>query len=142
MAGSADDPAVRARVEGVLDVALHRLLGVALLDPAKPAQGICFSVEEVALNNAAVLHGGIVPALLDVACYLALLPELRDDENAVTHDVSASLIRAVPRGAQVQVRGSVVRRGRSIAFLRAEAIVDGTVVAAGQVTKTLIRTTG
>jgi acyl-coenzyme A thioesterase PaaI-like protein len=34
----------------------------------------------------------------------------------------------------------VVRRGRSIAFLRAEATVDGTVVAAGQVTKTLVRT--
>ncbi len=141
MASSADDPAVRARVEGVLDIALHRFLGVALLDPSEPAQGISFPVEEVALNNAAVLHGGIVTALLDVACYLALLPELRGDENAVTHDVTASLIRAVPRGAQVQVRGSVVRRGRSIAFLRAEATVDGMVVAAGQVTKTLIGTT-
>lgn len=141
MATTADDPAVRARVRGVLDIALHRFLGVALLDPAEPAGGISFPVEEAALNNAGVLHGGIVTALLDVACYLALLPHLRPDENAVTHDVTASLMRAVPRGTQVQVRGSVVRRGRSIVFLRAEATVDGAVVAAGQVTKTLIRTT-
>ncbi len=59
----------------------------------------------------------------------------------MTHDVTASLMRTVPRGAQVQVRGLVVRRGRSVAFLRAEATVDGAVVAAGQVTKTLIRRT-
>jgi uncharacterized protein (TIGR00369 family) len=132
---------LQARVDGVLDIALHRFLGVALLDPAEPARGICFRVEEAALNNAGVLHGGIVTALLDVGCYLALLPELAADENAVTHDVTASLMRAVPRGAQVQVRGCVVQRGRSIVFLRAEATVDGAVVAAGQITKTLIRTT-
>jgi uncharacterized protein (TIGR00369 family) len=141
VATPADDRAVRARVEGVLDIALHRFLGVSLLDPADPARGICFPVEEAALNNAGVLHGGIVTALLDVACYLALLHDLTPDENAVTHDVTASLMRPVPRGARVQVRGSVVRRGRSIVFLRAEATVDGAVVAAGQVTKTLIRTT-
>jgi uncharacterized protein (TIGR00369 family) len=136
---SADDPAVRARVQGVLDIALHRFLRVTLLDPAEPARGIAFPVEEAALNNAGVLHGGIVTALLDVACYLTLLPDLGAEENAVTHDVTASLMRAVPRGARVQVRGSVVRRGRSIVFLRAEATVAGAVVAAGQVTKTLVR---
>jgi uncharacterized protein (TIGR00369 family) len=141
VATSADDPGVRARVEGVLDIALHRFLGVALIDPAEPARGISFPVEDAALNNAGVLHGGIVTALLDVACYLALLPDLGPDENAVTHDVTASLMRPVPRGSQVQVRGSVVRRGRSIVFLRSEATVDGAVVAAGQVTKTLIRAT-
>jgi uncharacterized protein (TIGR00369 family) len=141
MASPAADPAVRARIEAVLDIALHRFLRVALLDPAEPARGICFPVEEAALNNAGVLHGGVVTALLDVACYLALLPDLGPHENAVTHDVTASLMRAVPQGAQVQVRGSVVRRGRSIVFLRAEATVEGAVVAAGQVTKTLIRAT-
>ncbi len=51
-------------------------------------------------------------------------------------------MRAVQRGMQVQLTGSVVRRGRSIVFLRAEATVDGVVVAAGQVTKTLIVTGG
>ena len=127
------------RVAGVLDIALHRFLGVELLDPARPEAGIAFSVDKASLNNTGVLHGGIVTALLDVACYLALLPDLAAAENAVTHDVSASLMRPVPRGARVHVTGSVVRRGRSIVFLRAEATVDGAVVAAGQVTKTMVR---
>jgi hypothetical protein len=40
-----------------------------------------------------VLHGGIVTALFDVACYLALLHHLKPDENEVTHEVTASLMR-------------------------------------------------
>lgn len=132
-------PPLPSRVADVLDIPLHRFLGVALLDPAQPASGIALDVAEPALNNAGVLHGGIVTALLDVACYLALLPELGPGENAVTHDVAASLIRAVPPGARLHLRGSILRRGRSLVFLRAEATVDGAVVAAGQVTKTLVR---
>ena len=132
-------PSLPPRVEGVLDIPLHRFLGVGLADPAAPEAGVVFDVGEATLNNAGVLHGGIVTALLDVACYLALLPELADDENAVTHDVSASLMRPVPSGSRVQVTGTVVRRGRSVVFLRAEATVDGVVVGAGQVTKTMVR---
>ena len=130
------------RVESVLDIPLHRFLGIGLADPDAPEAGIVFEVADATLNNAGVLHGGIVTALLDVACYLALLPQLADDENAVTHDVSASLMRPVPHGAQVRVAGTVVRRGRSVVFLRAEATVDGAVVGAGQVTKTMVRRTG
>ena len=132
------DTVLADRVAGVLDIALHRFLGVALLDASDPSAGIVIDVEDTSLNNAGVLHGGIVTALLDVACYLALLPDLVPGENAVTHDVSASLMRAVPRGARLQISGTLVRRGRRVVFLRAEATVDGAVVAAGQVTKTLV----
>jgi uncharacterized protein (TIGR00369 family) len=127
------------RIAAVLDIPLHRFLGVELIDAASPQSGITFPVGDAAINNADVLHGGIVTALLDVACYLALVPDLGPDENAVTHDVSASLMRPVPRDAQVHVVGEVVRRGRSIVFLRAQATVDGAVVATGQVTKTMVR---
>jgi acyl-coenzyme A thioesterase PaaI-like protein len=42
----------------------------------------------------------------------------------------------------VLVRADVLRRGRRVVFLRAEATVDGAVVAAGQVTKTLVGGSG
>ena len=128
---------VAARVGDVLEVPLHRFLGVELLDPGDPVAGIWFPVAEPALNNVGILHGGVVTALLDVASYLALLPELRPDENAVTHDLSVSLLRRVSAGSRVEMTGTVLRRGRSVAFLRAEARVGGDVVAAAQVTKTI-----
>ena len=131
-----DGPA--ARVQGVLDVPLHRWLGLELADPADPRAGLVLPVGPAALNNAGLLHGGIVAALLDVAGYVRLLPELADDENAVTHQSSCSLLRSVGEGARVLLTADLLRRGRSLAFLRSEATVDGDVVAFGQVTKSLL----
>jgi uncharacterized protein (TIGR00369 family) len=127
------------RVQAVLDIPLNRFLGMELRNPADPAAGVWFPVGSSAQNQAAVLHGGVVTTLLDTACYLALLPQLSDGEHAVTHDLTVSLIRPVAADARVDVVGSVVRRGRTVAFLRAEATVDGEVVAAAQVTKSVVR---
>lgn len=126
------------RVQDVLDIPLHRFLSVRLLDPQDPAAGIAFPVDVAAQNSAGVLHGGVVTALLDVASYLALLPELAEGEHAVTHDLSVQLLRPVRGGSRVEVRGTVLRRGRAVAFLRAEAVTDDRIVAAAQVTKTLV----
>jgi uncharacterized protein (TIGR00369 family) len=127
-----------ARVRAVLDIPLNRFLGMQLRDPADPAAGIWFPVDASAQNQAGVLHGGVVTTLLDTACYLALLPSLSDAEHAVTHDLTVSLLRPVVAGKRVDIAGSVLRRGRTVAFVRGEATVDGEVVAAAQVTKSVV----
>ena len=99
-------PAVlAARVQAVLDIPLHRFLGMELRDPADPSAGIWFPVAGPAQNQAAMLHGGVVYTLLDVAAFLALLPHLSDDEHAVTHDLTVSLLRPVAAGMRVDVTG-------------------------------------
>ena len=123
----------------VLDIALNRFLGVRLRDPADPAAGLWFPVGPSAQNQAGVLHGGVVTTLLDTASYLALLPRLSDTEHAVTHDQTVSLLRPVAADARVDVTATVLRRGRAVAFMRAEAVVDGELVATAQVTKSVVR---
>jgi len=129
---------VAARVAAVLAIPLHRFVGVELLDPAAPEKGIAFPVGLSAQNQAQLLHGGVVTALLDVACFLALLPQLGADQHAVTHDLSVSLLRPVSADSRVELTGQVLRLGRAVAFLRAEAHVDGRLVATAQVTKTVL----
>jgi uncharacterized protein (TIGR00369 family) len=133
------DSVFAPRVQAVLDIPLHRFLGMELRDPAEPAAGIWFPVAGPAQNQAALLHGGVVYTLLDVASFLALLPHLGDDEHAVTHDLTVSLLRPVSADKRVDITGTVLRRGRAVAFMRAEATVDGQVVAAAQVTKSVVR---
>ena len=128
-----------ARVQSVLDIPLNRFLGMQLRDPADPSAGVWFPVGPSAQNQAAVLHGGVVTTLLDTASYLALLPQLSDAEHAVTHDLTVSLIRPVAADARVDVTATVLRRGRAVAFMRAEATVGGELVAAAQVTKSVVR---
>ncbi len=139
MTSPADPDLFATRVHGVLDVPLHRFLGVRLREDGRPQDGLVITVGEAAVNNVGVLHGGVASALLDVASYLALLPYLSEQEAAVTHDATSSLMRAVQRGAELEVTADVVRRGRSLAFLQARALVDGTPVAFGQVTKSILR---
>jgi uncharacterized protein (TIGR00369 family) len=133
------DNVLAARVQAVLDIPLHRFLGMELRDPAEPSAGIWFPVAPPAQNQAAVLHGGVVYTLMDVASFLALLPSLSDAEHAVTHDLTVSLLRPVAADERVDVTGTVLRRGRQVAFMRAEATVGGQVVAAAQVTKSVVR---
>jgi uncharacterized protein (TIGR00369 family) len=133
------DSETATRVQGVLDIPLNRFLGMELRDASNPSAGLWFPVGRATQNQAAVLHGGVVTTLLDTACYLALLPQLSDDEHAVTHDLAVSLLRPVAAEARVDVVGTVLRRGRAVAFLRAEATVDGELVAAAQVTKSVVR---
>ncbi len=130
-----------ARAQAVLDIPVNRFFGMRLRDPADPAAGLWFAVGPAAQNQAAVLHGGVVTTLLDTACYLALLPYLGEHEHAVTHDLTVSLLRPVGADRRVDVVGSVLRRGRTVAFLRAEAVADGEVVAAAQVTKSVVALT-
>jgi len=136
------ESAQAARVRDILDIPLHRFLGVQLLDPGNPCAGISFPVGAAAQNQAALLHGGVVTALLDVASYLALLPHLDDAEHAVTHDMSVSLLRPVRPDVSVAVVGTVLRRGRAVAFMRADATVNGRTVAAAQVTKSIVPAPG
>ena len=131
-------PSRDARVQAVLDIPLHRFVGMQLLDPADPPAGIWFPVGPAAQNQVRLLHGGVVTALLDVAAYLALLPHLTAEEHAVTHDQAVSLLRPVSADRRVEVRGTVLRRGRAVAFLRADATVDGSLVATASVTKTVV----
>ena len=126
------------RVSAVLGIPLHRFLGMELRDAADPAAGIWFPVAEPTLNPSGLLHAGVIYTLMDVASFLALIGSLADDEHAVTHDQSVSLLRPVSADRRVEVRGTVLRRGRAVAFLRADATVEGTLVATGQVTKTVV----
>ena len=128
-----------ARVPAILGIPLHQFLGMELRDADDPAAGIWFPVGPPTLNPVGLLHAGVIYSLMDVACFLALIRHLGDDEHAVTHDLTVSLLRPVSPDKRVDITGTVLRRGRQVAFMRADATVDGQVVAAAQVTKSVVR---
>ena len=125
-------------VAAVLDIPMHRFLGLRLRDPRDLTRGLLLVATAPSLNQAQLLHGGIVSALLDVAAFVALRPSLLPGEHAVTHAISVQLLRPVGEGAEVHFQGEVLRLGRLVAFLRAEARVEGKLVAVAQVTKTRV----
>ncbi|MTD46610.1 PaaI family thioesterase [Conexibacter sp. W3-3-2] len=133
-----DPAALAARFATVLEVPVHRALEVRFADPDDPTQGLLLPVRGLALNPQRVLHGGLVPTLLDVAAYLTVVPHLRPGTNAVTHTAQASLARAVPEGATVRFVGHLDRIGRTLAFCGARAYDGDRLVATGTLVKSIV----
>lgn len=84
------------------------------------------------------LNGSLLNALLELPSFLALLPELSDEEGAVTNDIFIQQLRAVPGDAEVVLYGRLLRRGRQMAWTEAEARVEDKLCATARITKTLI----
>ena len=123
----------------VMDHPLHRAMGVERIEAAGGRSRIEIDVGPGMVNAAGMFLGGNVYTICDMACYAALLSELPEGENAVTHDIHVSLMRGAKAGDRVVFSGRVIRRGRSIAFMEAEARVGEDVVARATVTKSILK---
>ena len=127
-----------AIVQTVLDLPLHRSLGLRLAAEDDPAAGVEMTVTGTTTNPSAVLHGGLVPLLVDVTCFLRLVETLPDGSHAVTVSSTASVIAAARDGEVVRCTARVDRLGRTHAFLSGELRVGDKLVATGQVVKAVV----
>lgn len=123
----------------VLQHPLHRMMGVETIDAVDGQASLEIEVTAERVNAAGMFHGGLVYTLCDMACYAALLTQLEDGENATTHDLHVSLLRAARLGDRVRFVGRVLRKGRSLAFLEAEAWQGEQRIARATVTKSILR---
>ncbi|MDX1804339.1 MAG: PaaI family thioesterase [Alcanivorax sp.] len=131
-------------VAEVLAQPFHRACELALLEAGDGRSEIGFAVNEFTRNPAGVLHGGILYALLDVGCFLAVMTRLNDDQHAVTVETHTSVLRAAQAGEQVVIRAAADRLGRTLAAMRAEAFAvtpagEERLIATGSVTKAVLQ---
>jgi acyl-coenzyme A thioesterase PaaI-like protein len=119
----------------VLAVPLAHALGIRLLDEADPAAGAWFQVTDLALNGAGGAHASAVTTALELAGYLALATHLTSEEHAVTHMVATTMAAAAREGDRVEVRGTLDRRTKRLAFVSVVATVAGETVARATLTK-------
>lgn len=117
---------------------LHRFIGVERIHAQDGAAQIELKLGPGAVNPIGVFHGGVAYMLCDMACYSALLSVLADGENAVTHDIHVSLLRAAQLGDTVVARGRVIKRGRAVAFMEAEIHCGDRLLARATVTKSIL----
>lgn len=127
-----------ARASEALAVPLQNALGVQLLDRGDPPAGVWFVVADLATNGAGGLHAAALGAALELAAYLALIPQLAQAEHALTHAVATQLVAAAHDGDRVEVRGAVDRRTRRLAFVSVVAAVDDRTIARAQLTKSIV----
>lgn len=133
---------VAARIDAVRELPLHRLLGLQTLSADDGNARLEFEVTSSNINPAGALHGGVLYALCDVCAYAGLLGLLDDGQEAVTHDLHVSVMRAARLGDQVTLTAEVIHRGRQIAFIDVRAVVATRCIATARITKSLLAVGG
>lgn len=126
-------------VADILSLPLHQAVGIELIDSDHPERGVTVVTGPNNVNSHDVLHGGIVPLLLDISSFLAAAKEFEPRTHAVTASNSVSLLRPLPIGKRISVSATVDRRGRNVVFLTARGECEGQVVATGQIVKAVVR---
>jgi uncharacterized protein (TIGR00369 family) len=126
------------RGHAALNVPLLRFLGAEPVDSNHPAAGVSLVAGHQSLNAVDYLHGGVISTILDVAAYLSLLPDLADDEEAITHNLFVSYLSSLKAGASLTATGRVVHRGRRLAFVTSELREQARMIATAQVTKSIV----
>ena len=129
----------RAILDAVASHPLHRMMGVEDIESGDGRSTIAFNVNQHSINPRGAFHGGVAYTICDMACYSALLGVLKEGENAATHDIHVSLLRAAMLGDRIVTHGQVIRRGRNIAFMEAEMFCKDELIARATVTKSILR---
>lgn len=125
------------RSRSALAVPLLRFLKASLVDRVDGCWSIGLPPSPNALNAVDALHGGVIATVLDVAAYLAVVPHLSSEEEAVTIAFAASYIAGAPSGEQLRASGSLIRRTQGLAFVGAELRSDSGLLAFANVTKAI-----
>jgi uncharacterized protein (TIGR00369 family) len=125
------------RSRSALAVPLLRFFKASLADGIDGCRSISLPPSPNILNAVDALHGGVIATVLDVAAYLAVVPHLSTEEEAITIAFAASYIAGAPSDEQLHASGSLIRRTRGLAFVGAELRSGSQLLACANVTKAI-----
>ena len=123
----------------VTDHPLHRYMGVERIAAADGQASTEVLVRADLVTPAGMFHGGVVYTVCDMVCFAALLSRLQPGETAATHDIHVTVMKAARLGERVLFTGRVLKHGRTLAFMEAEAHCGDTLLARATVTKSILK---
>jgi uncharacterized protein (TIGR00369 family) len=131
--------AVQALTQRVLDLPFNQSQGLELVHQEAGAAVATFEARDNLMQPLDALHVGILHAVMESVCLLAVAPQLQPGERAVTHDFHASVMRPILASQRVELRAQVQRQGRNLVFVDGEAWAGDKLCYLARVTKSIVR---
>jgi uncharacterized protein (TIGR00369 family) len=126
-AGGPDPELARLMTQAFLDVPLHGLLGLEVIDVGRPGvASMAIPLREPALGATGQLHGGVIAMLCDLVCAAAATTSTIYDHTTtalVTADLHVRYLGAA-RGDRAVATAEVVKAGRTLVVVEAD-VKDG-----------------
>ncbi|MDY6795513.1 MAG: PaaI family thioesterase [Actinomycetota bacterium] len=140
MADENDLEQIKQNIFGLLNNSPFYLhLGMEVVDAGEGRSRLRLPVKDEFKNLYGILHGGVVAALLDSSCTIAVGSLLDTDEAAVTVDQRINYISNVSGGV-LHGEGRALHKGRYTGVAEAQVRDDeGNLVAVGMATIFVIR---
>ncbi len=113
--------------------------GVELIEIADRMGRISFRPRVEMLTPWGTLNGGVVSSLVEIPSFLALLTTLNAGELPVTNDIFIQHVRPFPGDATYELTGTLMRRGRTMAWTEVTVGVAGEPLSFARITKTIIK---
>ncbi|NPV58678.1 MAG: PaaI family thioesterase [Actinobacteria bacterium] len=131
---------IRRRIFKLLnDSPFYRHLGMEVVEAGEGRARLRLPVKDELKNLYGILHGGVIAALLDSSCSIAVGTLLETDEAAVTLDQRINYISNVKEGV-LYGEGRALHKGRFTGVGQAEVRDEqGNLVAAGMTTSFIIK---
>ena len=125
--GGAEPEMARLMEQAFLDVPLHGLLGLEVIDVGRPGvASMAIPLKQPALGATGQLHGGVVAILCDLVCAAAATTATTYDHTTtalVTADLHVRYLGAA-RGERVRAEARLVKAGRTLVVVEAD-VIDG-----------------
>lgn len=112
--------------------------GVRVLALGGGQARIAFEPRPEMLTPWGTLNGGVVSSLVEVPAFLALLPSLREGELPVTNDIFVQHLRPLPGNRTYELTGTLLRRGKGMAWCDVVVHAEGKDVSLARITKTIL----
>lgn len=116
--------------------------GVQLLEVRSGYARLGFRPRSEMLTPWGTLNGSVVNGILEMPSFVALLTELEEGYLPVTNDFFLQHVRPLPGAADYELVGTLLRKGRTMAWTEATALVDGKPVSFARITKSLVKSGG
>ncbi len=115
------------------------LAGMKLVSAEGGKAVVRLEVTDAVQNWGGTLHGGAIATLVDDAGTCAIISKDRDHRPGVTTDLNVSYFNPGPGGTFVLAEATVLKTGRTLAYVSVDIKRehDGVLVAQGRMTKFL-----
>jgi uncharacterized protein (TIGR00369 family) len=141
-AGDTDPEMARLMEQAFLDVPLHGVLGLEVIDVGRPGvAAMAIPLRQPALGATGQLHGGVIAVLFDLVCAAAATTATTYDHTTtalVTADLHVRYLGAA-RGDRVVAEAQVVKAGRTLVVVEGDLTdAEGRLVARADFSASLV----
>jgi len=122
-----------------IDTGYGQWAGVEVIEIAAGIARIGFTPRVEMLTPWGAMNGGVISSLVEIPSFLALISALHEGEAPVTNDMFIQHLRPLPGDVRYEIIGSVIRKGKTMAWTDAVVRANEETVSVARITKTILR---